>query len=598
MEAFPGDLELEDGLPQLIIIAIVGLASVYVFARLFTDTESAVDYTIPEPEQLHPDWKGEVLDEPSLNISGSSAIQCYAPATGQLLGLVNPATPDGIDRAIRRAQEAQKSWATTNFSERRRVLQTLLKFVLENQEPIARAACLDSGKTRVDASFGEILVTVEKLKWTIKHGSRALKPEKRPTNLLMMYKSNEVKWEPLGIVSALVSWNYPFHNLLGPTISAIFAGNGIIVKGSEQTAWSSQYFTSIARGALSACGHDENLIQSVICWPSVAPYLTSHPAISHLTFIGSQEIAYKVATSAAKSLTECCLELGGKDAAILLDDIKDIDRVVATIIRGTFQSAGQNCIGIERVICLPKIYDKVIPLLQPIVESLRPGSALNSKSGAPVVDVGASVSSAGFSKVENLIADAVKQGARLLVGGKQFHHPDYPKGHYFSPTLLVDVIPSMKIASTELFAPVCLLMRASSISDAIAIANGTEYGLGSSVFGSSSEDLERVTRELKAGMVAVNDFAAYYAVQLPFGGVKGSGYGRFAGEEGLRSLSAQKSIIRDRFPGLIKTAIPGPLQLPLANEQRAWDMCKGIVEFGYGETLSRQIGGIRKLIGI
>lgn len=351
-------------------------------------------------------------------------------------------------------------------------------------------------------------------------------------------------------------------------------------------------------GALTACGHDDNLIQSVICWPSVAPHLTSHPAISHLTFIGSQEIAYRVAASAAKRLTECCLELGGKDPVILLDDIKDIDRVVATIIRGTFQSAGQNCIGIERVICLPEIYDKVIPLLQPIVKTLRPGSALTSNSCSPVVDVGASISSAGFSKVENLIADAVKQGARLLVGGKRFNHPDYPKGHYFSPTLLVDVTPSMKIASTELFAPVCLLMRASSISDAIAIANGTEFGLGSSVFGSSSADLERVTREIKAGMVAVNDFAAYYAVQLPFGGVKGSGYGRFAGEEGLRSLSAQKSIIRDRFPGLIKTSIPGPLQLPLKNEQRAWDMCKGIVEFGYGETFARQFGGIRKLIGI
>lgn len=336
----------------------------------------------------------------------------------------------------------------------------------------------------------------------------------------------------------------------------------------------------------------------MICWPTVAPALTSHTAISHLTFIGSQEIAYRVAASAAKSLTECCLELGGKDAAILLNDIDDIDRVVATIIRGTFQSAGQNCIGIERVICLPKIYAKVIPLLQPIVESLRPGSALNSNSCSPVVDVGASISSAGFSKVERLIADAVKQGARLLVGGKQFHHPDYPKGHYFSPTLLVDVTPSMDIASTELFAPVCLLMRASTISDAIDIANGTDYGLGSSVFGSSSADLERVTRELKAGMVAVNDFAAYYAVQLPFGGVKGSGYGRFAGQEGLRSLSAQKSIIRDRVPRLIKTAIPAPLRLPLANEQRAWDMCTGIVEFGYGETLSRQIGGIRKLVGM
>jgi acyl-CoA reductase-like NAD-dependent aldehyde dehydrogenase len=188
----------------------------------------------------------------------------------------------------------------------------MLRYILDNQESIARAACLDSGKTRIDASFGEILVTAEKLKWTIDHGERALKSEKRPTNLLMMYKKNEVRWEPLGVVAACVSWNYPFHNLFGPIISALFAGNGIIVKGSEQTAWSSEYFTSIAQGALKACGHNPNLIQSIICWPNVAPHLTSHPGISHLTFIGSHEIALKVAASAAKSLTQTCLELGKK----------------------------------------------------------------------------------------------------------------------------------------------------------------------------------------------------------------------------------------------------------------------------------------------
>jgi acyl-CoA reductase-like NAD-dependent aldehyde dehydrogenase len=186
----------------------------------------------------------------------------------------------------------------------------MLRYILDNQETIARAACLDSGKTRIDASFGEILVTVEKLKWTINHGERALKPERRPTNFLMMYKKNEVRWEPLGVVAACVSWNYPFHNLFGPIISALFAGNAIVVKGSEQTAWSSEYFTSIARGALKACGHNPNLIQSIICWPNVAPHLTSHPGISHLTFIGSHEVALKVAASTAKSLTQTCLELG------------------------------------------------------------------------------------------------------------------------------------------------------------------------------------------------------------------------------------------------------------------------------------------------
>jgi acyl-CoA reductase-like NAD-dependent aldehyde dehydrogenase len=409
----------------------------------------------------------------------------------------------------------------------------------------------------------------------------------------MFYKKNKVIYEPLGVIAACVSWNYPFHNLFGPIISALFTGNAIIVKGSEQTAWSSQYFITIAQQALNACGHSPNLVQSIICWPDVASHLTSRSAISHLTFIGSQEIAYRVAESASKSLTPLCLELGGKDAAIILDDVRDIDRVVATIIRGVFQAAGQNCIGIERVICLPHIYPKIVDRLQSIIENLRVGSALNSAE----VDVGACISDSNFSKLESLINEAVKQGARLVVGGKRYAHPDFPKGHYFSPTLLVDVAPSMRIASTELFAPICVVMQAKSVDEAIDIANGTSYGLGSSVFGSRSTDLDRVTRNLKAGMVAVNDFAVYYMVQLPFGGAKGSGYGRFAGAEGLRSLCNIKSICEDRWPSLIKTTIPGPLQLPIRNAERGWSMSKGIVEIGYGESLGRKLRGIGRMIG-
>lgn len=148
-------------------------------------------------------------------VPGSTAITCYAPATGKFLGLINPTSPAGIDRAIEQSKEAQKKWEKTTYSQRRQVLRTLLKFILENQEEIARIACIDSGKTMIDAALGEILVTIEKLQWTIKHGEKALRPSKRPTNFLMMYKSNTVEYEPLGVVAALVSWNYPFHNLMG-----------------------------------------------------------------------------------------------------------------------------------------------------------------------------------------------------------------------------------------------------------------------------------------------------------------------------------------------------------------------------------------------
>ncbi|KAF7448950.1 PutA NAD-dependent aldehyde dehydrogenase [Pyrenophora tritici-repentis] len=545
------------------------------------DPEEPVKYVVETPEQAEKGWKGEVLENPGLKVSGSHLIQCYAPATGEALGRVNPSTADGIDRAIEKAKAAQVKWAETSFLQRRKVLRTMLKFILENQEAIARVACLDSGKTMVDASLGEILVTVEKLRWTIKHGEKSLKAEKRDTNFLMIY---------------------PFHNLISPVIASIFAGNAIIVKGSEATAWSSSYFASIATQALKACGHPPDIVQSVVCWPDVADHLTSHPEVSHITFIGSRPVAHHVCASAAKALIPVCVELGGKDPAIVLDDLSNSDfkRVASILMRGTFQSAGQNCIGIERVIALPNVYDRLIEYLTPKIRALRPGSILNSSSDTPI-DIGASISDASYSKLEDLIQDAVKNGARLLVGGKQYAHPDFPKGHYFTPTFIADVTPSMKIAQTELFAPVFLLMRAESVTDAITIANSTSYALGSSVFGSSNRDLELVVRSLHAGMVAVNDFAVYYMVQMPFGGTKGSGYGRFAGKEGLRSLCNQKSITRDRWAWAgIKTGIPPPMDIPLNGAgagEKAWNFAQGIVWLGYGD-LRGKTRGLKGLMGM
>ncbi len=380
---------------------------------------------------------------------------------------------------------------------------------------------------------------------------------------------------------------------MGPLISTLFTGSALIVKASESTAWSSQYFGSIARAALISCGHSANLVQPVLCWPQTASHLTSHPGISHVTFIGSRPIAHHVALSAAHSLTPLCLELGGKDPAILLGDIKNLDKVVSIIMRGTFQSAGQNCIGIERIICLDRIYPRLVTILESRIKALRVGSALDDPDD---VDVGAMISDSRFGQLEKLVIDAVNHGARCLVGGKRFVHPRYPRGHYFQPTLLVDVTPSMRIANEELFAPICVVMRAASLDEAIAIANSTPYALGASVFGTATKDLERVAAEIKAGMISINDFAVYYAVSLPFGGVKGSGYGRFGGEEGLRSICNTKAVCQDRFPRVLSTSIPLALDYPIAGATRAWQVCRGVVELGYGIELLRRAGGLWRIV--
>ncbi|KAI2467839.1 ALDH-like protein [Annulohypoxylon bovei var. microspora] len=542
-------------------------------------------YTVPPPKK--PD-EVQILNEPTIKVSGTTAIQCYMPATGQFLGFVNPSTPAGIDRAVEQASAAQSKWARTTFGERRAVLRSMLQHVLDNQEQICRVSSTDSGKTMVDAQLGEILVTAEKLAWTIRHGEAALRPSRRPTNLLMAYKRNTVRFEPLGVVAALVSWNYPFHNLMGPIISAVFAGNGVVVKVSEQTCWSAAYYTSIARGALVAHGHDPQLVQTVVCWPQTAAHLTSHPGVRHLTFIGSRPVCHAVAASAAKTLVPVVAELGGKDAAVVLDSAApDLGRIVEILMRGTFQASGQNCIGIERIIAAPGVYDKLVAMLEPRVKALRLG--LDK-------DVGAMVSDASFARFEGLVADAVARGARLLAGGKRYVHPEHPKGFYFTPTLLVDVTPDMAVANEECFGPIMTILKSpsSSAADILQLANAPDFGLGASVYGRDSDPiLQEVVKDIRAGGVAVNDFAVFYAVQLPFGGVGGSGYGRFAGEEGLRGLCNPKSVCEDRMAWLgIRTAIPPPVRYPVQSQERGWRFTKGVVGVGYAITVKEKLKAV------
>ncbi|KAJ5758845.1 hypothetical protein N7520_006001 [Penicillium odoratum] len=608
----------------LVVVVFISLVRYLAYPYIQGRKEAAVAFNVPVPPEVRKSNTGkkwdevsgeqkQVLEDQARGKWNDKLIMSYCPADGRVLGNgIRPATVDEVDESVRAAKLAQREWVKTTFAERRKVLRTLLKYVLEHQDDIVTACCLDSGKTKVDASFGEILVTAEKLKWTIDHGEKALLPSRRPTNFLMMYKKNMVTYEPLGVVSACVSWNYPFHNFIGPVISALFTGNGVVVKPSEQTAWCTAYFLDIVRGALSSCGHSRDLVQTIVCLPTVADKLTSHPDISHLTFIGSRPVAFKVCESAAKSLTPVCVELGGKDPAVILDDprtIRNLPSIASILMRGVFQSAGQNCIGVERIIALPGIYEKLVEMVTPRIRDLRLGSILldtpSTDPSACTPDMGAMISPACFEKVEALVAEAVKQGARLLAGGKRYEHPKYPQGHYFTPTLLVDVTRDMRIAQEELFAPIFLVMRADSVPDAIAIANSTMYALGASVFGHNSADVQACVSGIDAGMVSVNDFGAYYAVQLPFGGVKGSGYGRFAGDEGLRGLCNTKAVCVDLFPKLVGTAIPPRVDYPIQKREgsagvkdgnSAWEMCKGVVETGYQLTIGGRIAGILRLL--
>lgn len=306
-------------------------------------------------------------------------------------------------------------------------------------------------------------------------------------------------------------------------------------------------------------------------------------------------MAHHVVTNAAKQLTPCVVELGGKDSVIVVDDVKDINALSSVILRGTFQSAGQNCIGIERVICLPKSYEQLVEIFTERIKTFRLGSDIDQLDE---IDMGAMISNNRFKQLEELVEDAVSKGARLIHGGKQFNHPNYPQGHYFEPTLLVDVDPSMRIFREEVFGPILTMIKANDVDDAINLANGTEYGLGNSVFGNNFAQINSIADRLESGNVAINDFATFYVAQLPFGGIKKSGYGKFGGEEGLTGLCNAKSVIMDkpllRLLG-VATAIPPTIDYPIQDDKKSWNFVKSLNVAGYDNSLWDKIKAFKTL---
>ncbi|OMJ24936.1 putative aldehyde dehydrogenase-like protein [Smittium culicis] len=579
---------------SLLALSISAFVFTYFFSSTIKNYLDAQIYPskkihVQLPEQFLPGWStSQYANSQNASQKLPNKITCIDPATGKILGHHPISSASDVQAAIEAASIAQKVWTNTSFSQRRQVLRTMCDFILDHQLEICQAACRVSGKTLVDAMLGEVLTTIAKLRWTIENGENVLKSSTRGTGFLMMYKMARVVYQPMGVVSAIVSWNYPFHNAFGPVISAIFAGNAIVVKTSEHSAFSSPYFLSIIQNCLAAHGHPKDLVQFITGYAETGQALVSSKNVKHVTFIGSAPVGRLIMKAASDNLTPVTLELGGKDCAIVMNDA-NLDQCVPVIMRGTFQNSGQNCIGIERVIVHQDVYDKFINLVKHKIPLIRQGPCLENTTNDHQIDMGAMVLSSNFSVYGSLISDALQKGAKLITGGKVFNHPEYPYGSYFEPTLLVDVTPNMDIANTEVFGPIMAVFKASSVADSIRIANSSQFALGSSVFTSDKLLGRQIAMSLKCGMVNNNDFAVNYLCQsLPFGGIGNSGFGRFAGNEGLLSMCYQKSYTEDIFSS-ISTSIPKVVDYPIENTQNAFEFTKNINTFAFGSNIISRI---------
>ena len=509
----------------------------------------------------------------------SSRIRCVDPATGEALGDLRVDAPAEVDAAVARARRAQQAWGRASLSERRRVLSAILDYTVDHKDEICEEVQRGSGKTRENALVGEVWPVCEKLRWLIGHGEKHLKPE-RVSSGLLLHKKARLEFHPLGVVAAIIPWNYPFQNILNPVSAALMAGNAIVVKPSEWVAWSSERFVNAIRQVIGSTGHDPDLVQAVQGFGETGAAL-ARAAVDTILFIGSVGNGRRVAQAAAERVTPVVMELGGKDAFVVCDDA-DLEQAVHAAMSGCFINCGQNCVASERILVEEAIYDAFAARALELTAALRQGAGRDE-----LVDVGAITTPLQLEVIERLVDGAVRAGARLLCGGQRIKGA---RGTFFAPTILADVTPDMLIAREEVFGPVMLLMRVRDDDEAVQVANGVSYGLSSSVFSRDRARARSIAARLEAGMCAINEFggATYMAQDLTFGGVKASGYGRMNGREGLRAMCNIKAVLDDR--------------LPLSRPNRIFPVSpadfarfSGVIDLLYGKGLAKKWQGLTRL---
>lgn len=506
-------------------------------------------------------------------------IPCFDPATGERLGEVPVDGPAEVRAAVRRAREAQRRWRETSFAERRRVLRHMLDHLLDHADELVDAVVRDSGKTRENAMLGEIWPVAEKLRWTLGEGERHLAPE-RVSSGLFPHKKALIEFYPLGVVGVIAPWNYPLQNILGPAIPALFAGNGVVVKVSEAVAWSAPRFKRIFDEALIAAGQSPDLVQIVNGYGEAGAALVSG-GVDLVIFTGSMPNGRKVIAESAKTGVPVILELGGKDPMIVCDDAH-LEEAVHAAMAGTFIAAGQNCMSSERILVMEGIHDRFVARVAELTRALRQGPPRGG-----LVDVGAIVSPAQVAVIEALVDDAVARGATVLAGGKRAL-PEV--GQYFAPTVLTGATADMRILREETFGPVMVICKVAGEQEAIELANATEYGLNASVFSRDSARAKRIADRIEAGGTCINGFGLTYMAQaLPFGGIKGSGFGRLNGREGLRACTTQKAVLADRLP------VHAPLAVyPVKPNDYA--VARALIQLLYRRGAAAKLRGLTALI--
>lgn len=443
------------------------------------------------------------------------------PFSGALLESYPAFDLTTLDTTLIAGVGAQRQWSLTDVATRMSVLMALAQQLRQQQERLARLATLEMGKTLASAR-----AEIEKCAWVCEyyaeHGPAMIAEETVASDDAVQ---RLICYQPLGLVLAIMPWNFPYWQVFRFLAPALMAGNGAILKHASNVPGCALAIQSVCREA----GVPEDLFCTLLVSGKEASALIEHPLISAVTFTGSTAAGREIAATAGRHLKKTVLELGGSDAYLVLEDA-DIDLAVEKCVTSRLLNNGQSCIAAKRFIVHDSLYGKFAAAMASAMSRQVVGDPLQEST-----DIGPQAREDLCRELASQVDESVRLGAVLVSGG----HSDKAM---FWPTVLGEVRPGMPAFDEELFGPVAALIRARSDDEAIALANQSVFGLGSAVFTSDLARGKRVALALEAGACAVNDFVKSDP-RMPFGGIKASGYGRELAGFGLREFTNIKSLV-------------------------------------------------------
>jgi betaine-aldehyde dehydrogenase len=472
--------------------------------------------------------------------SGGSA-DVVNPFDASVLEVVDQAGPDDVDRAVAAARRAFDTgpWPGTPVAERAALLRRVADLLVRDKEEIARTETLDTGKTLVESR-----IDVDDVTAVFRYyADLADKDSGRLVDTGKPAVVSRVVHEPVGVCVLITPWNYPLLQLSWKVAPALAAGNTIVIKPSEVTPLTSVLLVRL----LEEAGAPQGVVNILLGdGRSVGAPLTEHPSVDMVSFTGGLATGQAIVRAGASTVKRVAVELGGKNPNIVFaDSVRndgDFETVVDNAVTAVFLHAGQVCSAGARLIVEDALHDDLVAEIGRRAERIRLGNGLDEGT-----ESGPLVSAAQRAKIEDFVASAHDEGARLVAGGHRPEEPDLQKGFFYRPTVFADVHRGMRVIREETFGPILTVERFRTEEEAIALGNDTEYGLSGGVWTGDAGRAERVARALRHGTVWINDFGPYVPA-AEWGGMKRSGNGRELGPTGLAEYQEHKHIWHNTEP--------------------------------------------------